>query len=97
MPAAEQLSVSSGSQTLQGFPAMPHSPIEEGLQMPLLQQPCGQLSMSQTQIPVGQCWCSPQAGCVPHWQLPSDEQVSASSGSQLTQVAPLTPQVEGYR
>jgi hypothetical protein len=94
-PAAEQLSVSSGSQTWQVFPPTPHSPIEEGLQIPLLQQPCGQLSVSQTQIPAGQCWCSPQAGCVPHWQFPSAEQLSARSGSQLTQVPPLTPQVAG--
>jgi len=97
VPAAEQLSVSSGSQTWHVPPPTPQVPIEEGLQMPSLQQPSGQLPGSQTQIPAGQCWCSPQAGCVPHWQFPSAEQLSARSGSQLTQVPPLTPQVEGLR
>jgi hypothetical protein len=96
-PAAEQLSVSSGSQVAQATPSIPQAPTEEGLQTPLLQQPSGQLVPSQTQSPVRQCWCSPQAGSVPHRQLPSAEQVLERSRSQLTQVAPLTPHVSGLR
>lgn len=96
-PAAEQLSVRSGSQTSQVTPSIPHAPTEEGLQTPLLQQPSGQLMPSQTQAPARHSWCSAQAGSVPHWQLPSAEQLSARLTSQLTQVPPLTPQVKGLR
>ncbi len=96
-PAAEQPSVSSGSQAVQAAPAIPQAATEEGLQTPLLQQPLGQLVPSQTQAPARQCWCSAQAGSVPHRQLPSAEQVLERSRSQLTQVAPLAPHVAALR
>ena len=96
-PAAEQLSVSSGTQVAQAPPLIPHVPTEEGLQTPLLQQPSGQLVPSQTHAPARHSWCSPQAGSEPHWQLPSAEQLLARLGSQLTQVPPFTPHVEGLR
>ena len=68
-----------------------------GMHTPPAQQPDAHETPSQTQAPPRQCRPVPQGAPVPHRQLPSAEQASAAMASQVTQAAPLTPQVARAR
>jgi hypothetical protein len=61
------------------------------------QQPPGHDTLSQTQLPPTQRLPAPQAGVLPHWQLPMAEHPSAVKLSQATQVPPASPQVATAR
>jgi hypothetical protein len=93
-PSLEQLSVRVASQAWQERPGPAHVALAKSRQMPLSQQPLGQLSVLQMQVPpVAHCMPVPQEGLAPQLQRPSTEQLSALPLTHATQAAPLLPQV----
>ncbi len=62
--------------------------------MPDAQQPVGHDTPSQTQVPFRQRCPAKHAATVPQLQTPADEQLSVSSTSQATHVAPGAPHAE---
>jgi hypothetical protein len=62
--------------------------------VPDAQQPVGQDTPSQTQVPFRQRWPPTQAAPAPQLQTPAEEQLSVSRTSQATHVAPGAPHAE---
>lgn len=92
-PAPVQPSATAGLHAAQAPPPDPHRPREGATHVAPSQQPLGQEVASQMQAPAWQRRPGPQAGPVPHAQVPAAEQPSAVTASQPTQTAPPVPQV----
>jgi hypothetical protein len=79
---------------VQAAPLAPHCPSDRATQLVPSQQPFGQELASHAQAPERQRWPAPQAGPLPHAQVPDGEQPSARVTSQLVHSAPPAPQVD---
>jgi len=79
-------------------PPVPHEELlVPATQFAPAQQPPGQETLSQTQLPARHRLPAAQAGPLPHWQLPMVEQPSAVRLSHAMQVPPPSPQVASAR
>jgi len=92
LPVVEQLSERTGSQAVQVAPSAPQLSSDRDWQVAPAQQPLGHATTSQTQLPETQCRPELQAGLLPHWQSPADEQLSALVVSQTAHPSPPLPQ-----
>ena len=82
-------------QLAHALPLTPQLALVPGLvQLFALQQPPGQPVASQTQLLATQCLPAPHCADEPHWQTPGAAQLSARTGSQAAQEAPLVPHFE---
>lgn len=97
VPLVEQVSAHAGLQLTQGPPPVPQVDSERVSHRLPLQQPAGQDAAVQRHCPDWQTWPLTQAGSTPHRHTPLDEQLSASTVEQLTQVEPMAPQVASVR
>ena len=98
LPEEEQPSASVLLHPKQVAPAAPQLFADRATHVPVVpptQQPFGQPTASQTQLPEEQCWPVEQGEPEPHWQVPLAEQVSARVGLQFTQTVPPVPHVPG--
>ena len=83
---------------LHATPPVPQAPLlVPATQFVPEQQPPGQETASQTQLPAKQRFPAAQAGALPHSQPPCVEQPSAVKPSQAMQVPPPAPQVASAR
>jgi hypothetical protein len=79
----------------QAPPPLPHADSEGERHAPAEQHPPAQDTLSQVHRPATQCWPVAHSAPAPHAQVPVAAQLSAVSGSQVTQAAPPLPQVDG--
>ena len=93
LPVPLQVSLVIGSQAAHSAPGAPQA-VAVGVTQALLEQhPVRQVAAvhaGATQLPLTHCWPPPQAGPVPHLQLPA-EQLSAVLVSHIAQMPPAVP------
>lgn len=98
VPDALHPSDFAGSQAVHANPPVPQLASVGGeVHVGPEQQPPAHDVASHTQSPETQRWPVVHAGRVPHAQSPSSLHPSASVESQLVQVSPAVPQVDGER
>lgn len=97
LPPLEQVSAEIGSHALHAEPATPHSKSERDLQVVPSQQPSGQESAPQPQMPPTHCCPAAHWGPLPHRHPPVALQPSEAMVLQAAQAAPFGPQVASVR